>query len=95
MIPAHGEKQALPRWGTAAIFALAAYAFLTPMIGKLMGVEVSGGHGAEAHGAASSANAWIPTAIALLAGGAIGWGSLDRSIGCLRFYSRASIGCST
>jgi multidrug efflux pump len=82
----HGEKQALPRWGTAAIFALLAYVFLAPMIGKMMGVEASGGHGAEAHGAAGSVNASIPTAIALLAGAAVGWalfGLVNRALAIL------------
>ncbi len=70
----HGEKQALPRWGTMAIFALAGYFFFAPMIARMIGGEASaGGHGAEAVGGHGSANSWIAGLIAILLGSAIGW----------------------
>jgi multidrug efflux pump len=69
----HGEKQALPRWGTMAIFAIVGYAFLTPMIGPLLGAESAAGHGAEAAAHSSSSSDWIAAALGVVAGAAIGW----------------------
>ncbi|HEV2969847.1 MAG TPA: efflux RND transporter permease subunit, partial [Pirellulales bacterium] len=43
----HGEKQALPIWGTAAILSIVGYVMLTPLIAPLFG----GGLGPAAHGA--------------------------------------------
>jgi multidrug efflux pump len=73
----HGEKQALPRFGTVAIGALIGYVFLAPVIARMMGIESAGnGHGAEAAAAAAhggSSNAWMAPVIAAVAGGAAGW----------------------
>ncbi len=74
----HGEKQALPWWGTAAIFAIVGYFLLTPMLTPLLGAEIApAGHGMDAGqsadaGHGGSSGALIAGAIAALAGGAIG-----------------------
>jgi multidrug efflux pump len=83
----HGEKQALPRVGTVAIFALLGYFFLGPIVAQLAGMETAAGHGAEAAaGDDVSTNAWIVYLVAAVAGGAIGWvlfGLVNRVLGIL------------
>jgi multidrug efflux pump len=69
----HVEKQALPRWGTIAIFALLGWAFLTPLIAPMLGGEAAAAHGAEATSHGSAAAGWIATAIGVIAGGVVGW----------------------
>ncbi len=66
------EKQALPRWGTAAIFALIAWVFIAPLIVRMLGMEAAadshGGHGESAAG-----NAWIVELIVAAVGAGAGW----------------------
>jgi multidrug efflux pump len=69
----HAEKQALPIWGTAAIFAIVGYVMLTPLFAPLFGADAAAaGHGAEGgHGSGGSSSA-IAGALAALVGGAVG-----------------------
>jgi multidrug efflux pump len=43
----HGHAEALPKLGIGVIAGLLAYFFLAAPVGHLLGIEVSGGHGAE------------------------------------------------
>ncbi|HEV3416611.1 MAG TPA: efflux RND transporter permease subunit, partial [Pirellulales bacterium] len=69
----HGEKQALPIWGTAAILAIVGYVMLTPLIAPLFGGGLGpAAHGAEGgHGSGGGGSA-IAGALAALIGGAVG-----------------------
>ncbi len=85
----HGQKQALPRWGTVVIFALVGYLLLTPLIAPLLGgATADTAHGAEAAAAVptGSSATWIAAALAVLAGGVVGWAlfaPLNRVLGVL------------
>ncbi|HEY2146304.1 MAG TPA: efflux RND transporter permease subunit [Pirellulales bacterium] len=69
----HGEKQALPRLGSVAIFALIGYFFLGPILAQLAGMETTaGGHAAQA-GEHASSSGWIASLVAAVVGGAVGW----------------------
>jgi multidrug efflux pump len=72
----HVEKQALPRLGSVAIFAILGYVFLAPLVTGMIGAEsTSTAHGVEAPAGrdAGSYGALIANALAVLAGGAVGW----------------------
>ncbi len=72
----HAEKQALPRLGSVAIFAILGYVFLAPLITGMIGAgTTSTAHGVEAPagGDTGSYGVLIANALAVLAGGAVGW----------------------
>jgi multidrug efflux pump len=70
----HGhQKQALPIWGTAAIFAIAGYVILSPLLAGLFGADSAlAGHSGEAGHNGGSSSTLIAGALAALAGGALG-----------------------
>src|SRR5258708_29349717 len=65
----HGEKQALPIWGTAAIFAIVGYVMLTPLFAPLFGADAAAaGHGAEGGHGSGGSSSLIAGALAALVG---------------------------
>ncbi len=70
----HDQKQALPRWGTIAIFAIVGYVFLAPLLVHwFTGETVSTGHGGEEAAVATGAAAIVAQVAAVLIGGLVGW----------------------
>ncbi|MGE3315261.1 MAG: efflux RND transporter permease subunit, partial [Planctomycetaceae bacterium] len=81
---AHAHREALPPLGVAIIFGLIAYAFLTPMLAHLFGVEIPHEAGHGGHG--PTAPLWF-RALVFVAGAVVGY-FISRPINylCIKFF---------